>query len=160
MDASSSPGATVQPVSEFVISIEQIDKFEFRVRFDKEQYPELKMDEPAPLGSDSAPNPSRVLAAAIGDCLSASLLFCAQKARVPIGPIHATVRTQLARNERGRLRISGIEVNIDPNIPEAAREQAQRCLGIFEDFCVVTQSVRDGIDVKVTVAGAEPPAAA
>lgn len=25
------------------------------------------------------------------------------------------------------------------------------CLDVFEDFCVVTQSVREGIDVEVTV---------
>ena len=27
----------------------------------------------------------------------------------------------------------------------------QKCLGMFEDFCVVTQSVRDGLDVEVKV---------
>ena len=40
--------ATLQPVSEFQISVEQISGYEFRVRFDKQQYPELLMDEPAP----------------------------------------------------------------------------------------------------------------
>lgn len=143
-----------QAVAQFAISIEQVDRYEFRVRFDKDQYPELTMDEPPPLGADSAPNPSRILAAAIGDCLSASLLFCAKKAKVSIGPIRTTVRTQLTRNERGRLRIAGVEVDIDPNIPDAVRAQLEPCLQMFEDFCVVTQSVRAGIDVKVNVIGA------
>jgi uncharacterized OsmC-like protein len=26
-----------------------------------------------------------------------------------------------------------------------------RCLEVFEDYCVVTQSVRDGIDITVSV---------
>jgi hypothetical protein len=29
-----------------------------------------------------------------------------------------------------------------------------QCLNAFEDFCVVTQSVRDGVDVNVSVVGA------
>lgn len=149
MEAASVPAATAQAVSRFAISIEQIHEYEFRVRFDKDRYPELKLDEPAPLGGDSAPSPSRSIpAAASGDCLSARLPFRARKARLPIGPIHTAVRTELTRNERGRLRIASVEVDIGPNLSESERGRAQRCLGSFED-CVITQSVRDGIDVNV-----------
>lgn len=143
--------ASLQPVSEFQISVEQISGYEFRVRFDKEQYPELLMDEPAPLGKDSAPNPSRVLSAAIGNCLSASLLFCAAKSRIEIGPVRTTIKTQLGRNQNGRLRIMKVTVDIDPQIKPEDRDKAQRCLALFEDYCVVTQSVRGGIDVDVNV---------
>lgn len=31
------------------------------------------------------------------------------------------------------------------------RERMGRCLEIFESFCTVTESVRQGIDVKVSV---------
>jgi len=34
---------------------------------------------------------------------------------------------------------------------EQDRERMNRCLEIFEDFCLVTQSVRKGIDVQVDV---------
>ena len=56
----------METVSEFVLQVEQVEGFAFRVRFDKEEYPDLQMDEPAPLGRDAAPNPARILAAAIG----------------------------------------------------------------------------------------------
>jgi organic hydroperoxide reductase OsmC/OhrA len=138
-------------VSEFAIAIEQIQDFEFRVKFDKDQFAELAMDEPAPLGQDRAPNASRVLAAAVGNCLSASLLFCLKKARIEAGPIHTMVRTRIARNEQGRLRIAGVEVEIDPHIAAGDMQRAARCLEVFEDYCVVTQSVRQGIDVRITV---------
>jgi organic hydroperoxide reductase OsmC/OhrA len=49
------------------------------------------------------------------------------------------------------MRIGKIEVEIDPQIKEVDKQQAQRCLELFEDFCVVTQSVREGIDVSVAV---------
>jgi organic hydroperoxide reductase OsmC/OhrA len=149
-----------ETVSEFTIAVDQIQDYEFRVRFDKEGLPDLIMDEPPPLGRDSGPNPARILAAAIANCLSASWLFCARKARVDLGPIHTQVRMQIVRDENKRLRVGKVEVVIDPNLPESEREKARRCLHVFEDFCVVTQSVRDGIDVAVTVKGFPEPAQA
>ncbi len=138
-------------VHEFAISMRQIENFEFEVRFDKEQHAPLRMDEPEPLGRDAAPNASRVLAAAIGNCLTASLLFCCRKARVDLGPMQTRVQVKLARNERGRLRIAGVDVEIDPRFAPGEREKAARCLQLFEDFCVVTQSVREGVPVEVRV---------
>jgi uncharacterized OsmC-like protein len=155
MGAEHTPAASPQLVSEFTISMEQTEDFEFRVRFDKPHHAELAMDEPAPLGKDSAPNAARILAAAIGNCLSASLLFCARKAKAPLGPIQTRVTTRIARNEKGRLRIAGVEVEIDPRVPSEEKEKALRCLSIFEDYCLVTQSVRQGIPVKVSVKGFE-----
>jgi uncharacterized OsmC-like protein len=143
--------ASAQVVSEFEITLEQLDNYEFRVRFDKEHHPELMLDEPAPLGGDRAPNAARLLAAAIGNCLSASLLFCAGKSRVPLGPVRTRVRATVARNERGRLRIAGVQVEIDPQFAAGGADKAARCLEVFEDYCLVTQSVRKGIPIEVTV---------
>lgn len=140
---------------EFTIEIDQTEDYAFRVRFDKPNFADLAMDEPAPLGKDSGPNAARVLAAAIGNCLSASLLFCARKGRIELGPIHSTVTVRTGRNERGRLRIQGVRVSIDPHVADAARQQALRCLDLFEDYCVVTQSIRQGIPVEVSVQGLE-----
>jgi len=144
---------TTTPVDEFAITVEQVEDYEFKVRFDKPQFPEYRLDEPVPIGHDTAPNAARVLSAAIGNCLSASLLFCARKAKVQLGPIRTVVRTQIFRDDRDRLRIGRIEVRIDPRIPDAEKRKALRCLDLFEDYCVVTQSVRQGIDVRVTVEG-------
>lgn len=63
----------------------------------------------------------------------------------------------LGRNETGRVRISEVRVRIAPEIDQADRSRIRRCLDIFEDYCVVTQSVRSGLDVSVRI---EPLAAA
>lgn len=150
--------------AEFTVTIEQQDDFEFKVRFDEPHFPEWLLDEPAPLGRNAYPNASRAISAAIGNCLSASLLFCARKAKVNPGPIRTKVRTQIARNERGRLRIGKVEVEIGLDLPEAEKAKLMRCRSLFEDYCVVTESVRHGIDVRVSVpaldgAGGETPQA-
>lgn len=143
---------TMSPiVNEFSIQVEQIDGYEFRVRFDKDNFDELLLDEPPPLGKDTAPNAARILAAAIGNCLSASLVFCLKRSGVALAGLRSDVRVQIARNEAKRLRIGQVDVTLHPRIPDAARERFETCLGAFEDFCIVTQSVRQGVDVRVHV---------
>lgn len=135
----------------FAIHVEQVDGFEFRVRFDKDQYAPLQLDEPAPLGRDAHPNAARILAAAIGNCLAASLVFCLRKQKVTDpSPVTAEVDVEIVRTENRRLRIGKIDVTLHTSLP-ADDPALAGCLGTFEDFCVVTQSVRRGIDVSVKV---------
>ena len=127
--------------------------YRFRVRFDSEGMPELMTDEPPPLGEGQGPNPSRLLATAVGNCLAASLLFCLGKARLTVEGLEAEVVTEFTRNERGRLRIGGMKVRLFPKWTQETAAKAQRCLQIFEDFCVVTQAVQHGVPVEVQVDG-------
>ena len=57
----------------------------------------------------------------------------------------------MGRNERGRFRISGLDVTIEPTVRGEPSKKFDRCLELFEEFCIVTQSVRDGIEVGVSV---------
>jgi len=136
---------------EIVTTLELLEGFEFRVKFDLENADDLIMDELAPVGKGLGPNASRVLSAAVGNCLSASLLFCLNKARVNVEGLKTTVATTLARNEEGYWRVQGIRVKIFPKVEEKFDAQMKRCIELFERYCVVTQSVRKGINVTVEV---------
>lgn len=125
--------------------------YRFRIRFDQAGVPDLLTDEPPPLGKGEGPNPARLLAGAVGNCLAASLLFCLTRARIEVAGLTATVDTALGRNEQGRLRVTGIRVALAPEATAQARERMAQCLEIFESFCIVTESVRKGIDVTVEV---------
>jgi uncharacterized OsmC-like protein len=135
---------------EFSTFMEMVDNYEFRVKFDPGMA-DLTMDEPSPLGKDKGPNASRILSAAIGNCLSASLLFCLQKARVEVKGLKTRITTTVARNEKGRFRIPRSRVEITVDIGAEAPNRVGQCLKLFEDFCIVTQSVRNGITVGVEV---------
>lgn len=137
-------------MSEFSIQVEQIDGFEFKVRFDKEQFAELHLDEPPPLGKDSAPNAARILAAAIANCLSASLVFCMERSGLKTEGLRTEAKVQIVRNEQRRLRIGKVDVVLHPRVA-AGTEALVKCLPTFEDFCTVTQSIRHGIEVGVSV---------
>ena len=135
----------------FSLSVEQRDRYQFDVVFDDPSWSPIPTDEPSPLGEGTAPNPSRLLGAAMGNCMAASLLFCLEKARVPVTDVKARVTGTIGRNDRGRLRIQSIRVLVEPTVDGVPPERLRRCVEIFEDFCIVTQSVREGIDVDVVV---------
>lgn len=139
----------------FTITLEQRQDYEFLVRFDKESVADLVTDEGAPLGKDSGPNPARLLAAAVANCLSASLLFALRKFKNRPEPVTASATTRIGRNEQGRLRILGIDVQIRTGRKAAEMEHLGRILAQFEEFCIVTQSVRDGLSVNVSVVDAD-----
>jgi uncharacterized OsmC-like protein len=114
--------------------------------------PSIRFDEPHRLGDGHAPNAAAVLGAAVGDCLAASLAFCLRKMRLePVG-LTAKVATHVSRNPSGRFRISGIDVELTPALDQGAdAARVERCEHLFEDFCTVTASIRQGIPINVTV---------
>jgi uncharacterized OsmC-like protein len=135
----------------FNLSLEQVDNYEFRVRFDDTQVPDLITDESAPLGAGSGPNPARLLVTSVANCLAASLLFALRKFKNEPGPMRATAKATLARNEHRRWRIDRVQVDLHLSDTAEKFEQLERILGQFEEFCIVTQSVREGVAVDVHV---------
>jgi len=135
----------------FMVSLRRQEGFRFEVDFGLEGVEPLYMDEPDPVGGNSGPNAGKVLAATMGNCLSASLLFCLQKARAEVGEIEARVEGVMRRNDEGRWRIAEIDEEISPEVAEEYDSQYRRCLSLFEDFCIVSQSVEQGIPINVKV---------
>lgn len=136
----------------FTITMEHMKDLAFKVRFDWDTAPPLLLDEPEPLGRRQGPNASRLIAAAVANCLTASLLFCLQRSKLSLAGTTTTVSGTMTRNEKGRLRIGGLKVRINLPVDAADAQRLERCLGIFEDYCVVTASIRKGIPVEVEVA--------
>jgi len=125
-------------------------RYRFRVETDRPEW-SLVVDEPPPLGEGAGPNPARLVAAALGHCLASSLRYCLERSRAA-GEVSAAVDVEVRRNERGRWRVARVEAQLDlSGVDPAHRAAVDRCLGLFEDFCIVTASVRQGIPVDVRV---------
>jgi organic hydroperoxide reductase OsmC/OhrA len=134
--------------------------YQFDVDFQQPGVPLLAADEVPPLGEGRGPNPARLLAAAVGNCLASSALFCLRKARIDVLGFAVRVEGSLVRNERGRLRMGPLRVILEPQLRAVDHSRVGRCLELFEDFCVVTESVRRGLDVAVDVRPVAAPAGA
>ncbi|MES9858706.1 MAG: OsmC family protein [Sedimenticola sp.] len=136
---------------QFTIEMEQLEGYQFKVTFDLDGVDDLIVDEPAPLGAGSGPNPSRMLAVAAANCLSASLLFCVTKNEPPAGSVKTSATCTIGRNDKKRMRILRMDVQLSVNGELEQAVRMKRCLDLFEDFCVVTASLREGFDVGVKV---------
>ncbi len=133
----------------FHVKIKHIEDYRFEIEFDKESMNNMVSDETEDIGgSETGPNPSRMLAAATLNCLMASLLFCLRKKRIEPKKLEGEVKANTTRVD-GRLRITKLSVQIKPEVDE--KRKLESCIDIFEDYCVVTQSIRKGIDVDVEV---------
>ncbi len=140
---------------EFTIELVQQADYRFEAHFDNPEVPVLVTDESPPLGGDAGPNPARLLTVAVANCLSASLLFALRKFRNDPGGLRTRATTSLVRNEQNRARVGRIRVEIHLGVAAAALKSMDRVLAQFEDFCVVTQSVRAGFPVDVQVMDSE-----
>ncbi len=134
----------------FAVELVRASGYRFQVTSEREGGPGFQVDEAPPLGEGNGPTPTELLGAAIGGCLGASLVFCLDRSRVPVEGIRTRVEGTLERNEAGRLRVGGIRVQLQVDLPEPEPRGA-RCLDLFQDFCIVKESVRAGIPIEVQV---------
>lgn len=130
------------------IRLQQDRDYQFDVDFGP-GVPALRADEPPPLGEGTGPSPVQLLAAAVGNCLSDSLLFALRKYKQRPEPISCEVQAEVGRNAQGRLRVTSMAARLTLGVPADTLEHLDRVLASFEDFCTVTQSV--GIPVSVSV---------
>jgi uncharacterized OsmC-like protein len=136
------------------VRLEQTKDYQFKVDFG-DGVPMLLADEPAPLGSGTGPSPVQLLAAAVGNCLSDSLLFALRKFKQLPEPLRCDVEAQVGRNSEGRMRVLQIRAVLTLGVPAAKLEHLDRVLDQFESFCTVTQSVGLGIPVVIEVFDSE-----
>lgn len=98
-------------MSEMVVTkLKFFNGYNFKVKFDLEEVPELIVDEPKPIGESLGPSAPRLLSAALWCCLSSSLIYFLRKARVNVKNLETTVEANIARNEQGYQRVKNIDV--------------------------------------------------
>ncbi len=135
----------------FSVTLTHQGGYRFLAEFDEGDGPPLLVDERPPLGGGEGPSPTRLLATSMAHCLSASLLFCLGKQRIAVRGLRTRISGEVVRNEKGRLRVGSFRVTLEPDVAAAAWDRLARCIGLFEEFCTVTASVRQGLGVEVVV---------
>jgi uncharacterized OsmC-like protein len=139
-------------MSESLVHVQLVQRqdYQFDIQFGA-GIPAVMGDEPAPLGAGLGPSPVQLLAAAVGNCLSDSLLFALRKFKQAPEPLHCDVRAEVGRNAEGRMRVLGIHATLTLGVPAAGLEHLDRVLDQFEAYCTVTQSVGQGIPIGIEV---------
>jgi organic hydroperoxide reductase OsmC/OhrA len=132
------------------ITIRQVRDYQFMVDFGA-LHPDLLVDEAVPIGQGEGPFPEQLLIAGVANCLCASFVFALGKFKQDARGVVAEARCAVERNAEGRLRISAIDVEITLGAEAAALDRMDKVLAQFERFCTVSESVKTGIPVAVSV---------
>lgn len=146
----SSRKASAMTEKSVTVHLEQVQDYRFDIRFGP-GIPPLRGDEPPPLGEGTGPTPVQLLAAAVGNCLSDSLLFALRKFKQQPEPISAEVSAEVGRNADGRMRVLALHATLRLGVAAEQLAHLDRVLGSFESYCTVTQSVAGAIPVTVSV---------
>ena len=113
----------------------------------------MHTDESTALGW-RGPQPGAPVAGGDRQLPSASLVFALRSSRTAAS-IRAEITARKERNAEGRWRIPRAEVLITLADSADTLQHFDRVLAQFEQFCIVTQSVREGVVVDVAIVDAE-----
>jgi organic hydroperoxide reductase OsmC/OhrA len=138
---------------EVTVRLRRTQGYGFEITYGDGAETVLASDEPPPLGAGQGPSPGMLLASAVANCLASSLLFCLGKRGAEVGALEAEAKAVTGRNAEGRLRILKVAVRLRPELAEEHAEALAKCERVFEQFCTVTASVKDGIDIEAVVEG-------
>ncbi|MFX0069913.1 MAG: OsmC family protein [Candidatus Hermodarchaeota archaeon] len=132
----------------------------FKVNLGYDNVKELIIDETMEEKSkQKGPDAAELLAMAILSCLNASFIFCLQKRNLSVEDLEARAEVSFKKIERGYVRIKKIDVKIVPksNDPLVIK-RVNQCIKkmknenmFFEESCIITESVRQGIEVNVDI---------
>jgi uncharacterized OsmC-like protein len=135
-------------VGHFEVGLKLLENYLFEIDFG--EFGNIMTDEPPPMGDGEGPGPAAMLAAAVANCMAASLLFAVRKAKEDPGELTGKVVGTIQRVD-GFLRVTDINVTLTLGKSRDQLQSLEKALSRFENYCTVTQSVRHGVNVSAEV---------
>ena len=117
-------------------------------------FKDIHVDEPESFhGTDLGPSSIEYILIGIGGCLGSTLVYCLNRNNVDIDNLEIIVDGTLKHIGREKhLRLIDIKVNLYLTTRNnESSEKIDLCIRIFKEHCVVTDSIREGIPIKVEV---------
>ena len=143
-----------------IVDLKLEKDFIFKVELGYEKIKELFIDETIDERSKVwGPDAAQLLAMAVLGCLNASFIFCLNKRNLTIDNLEANAEVSFNKNEKGYIRVKKIDVKIIPKTNDpAVLKRINQCMKkikddkmFFEESCIITASIREGIDVDVKI---------
>ncbi len=121
-------------------------------------FPTIVIDEPQQFhGDDRGPSSIEYLCVGIGGCMGTSLVYCLKRFKATFSKLAVKAAAEIHHVPPNRmLRVTALHVNftITPNpATDDNIENIKECYEHFAKYCVVTQSVKQGIpfDIKLKI---------
>jgi uncharacterized OsmC-like protein len=116
------------------------------------QFNGFSVDEPTSFhGTDLGPSSVEYLLIGIGGCLGTAFIYCLQKRNVKMKNVEIVVDGKLSHvGPKLLLKLTKVdaEINFKPE-ENASSEDIKLCIKNFREYCIVSNSISDGININV-----------
>jgi len=115
-------------------------------------FKDFDIDEPASFhGTDLGPSAVEYLLIGIGGCLGTTFIYCLQKKNIELETFEVVVDGKVSHTgPKKRLRLENVEVDLKFTPKEASSDlELNRCMKEFTKYCVVTNSITNGLPINV-----------
>lgn len=133
----------------------------FKAQLGFEKLKELIIDETLDVPEDQlvGPDATRLLGMAIMACMSTSLQYCLNKRNLSLDDLEAKAEISFKKIEGGYTRVDKVLVKLIPKTDDPEiKKRLKQCIRVmksgnmmFEENCIITSSVREGINVDVSI---------
>ena len=113
---------------------------------------DFSVDEPESFhGTDLGPSAIEYLLVGIGGCLGTTFIYCLQKGNIELNECKVLIDGNLSHvGPNNRLKLVNVDVEMKFSAKETASEDIiNKCLKDFRENCIVTNSITDGLPIKV-----------
>jgi len=115
-------------------------------------FADFNIDEPESFhGTNLGPSAVEYLLVGIGGCLGTTFIYCLQKGNIELNECKVLIDGTLSHiGPTNRLKLVNVGVEMKFSAKEtASKEIINKCVKDFRENCIVTNSIADGLPIKV-----------
>ena len=115
-------------------------------------FKDFDVDEPVSFhGTDLGPSAVEYLLIGIGGCLGTTFIYCLQKKNLELETFEVVVEGTLSHTgPKMLLRLVNVDVYLKSTPKEVKSDvELNRCMKEFKEYCVVTNSIANGLPINV-----------
>jgi uncharacterized OsmC-like protein len=115
-------------------------------------FKDFDVDEPSSFhGSDLGPSAVEYLLIGVGGCLGTTFIYCLQKKNIELEMLKVEVDGKLSHTSpKMLLRLVNIDVDLKFTPKEGSSDvEINRCIKEFLDYCIISNSIANGLPINV-----------
>jgi organic hydroperoxide reductase OsmC/OhrA len=138
---------------EIKIELEQPHGGDLHIKFNSETMGDLVVKKAGVPKEKMGGEARQLLAASLAECMLSTFASLLDWARVKYSKLRADVTVSTEKDEKGRLCVGQINVNIEVETPddEESQKRLKRAEALFKRGCLMSRSIERGIKVSYAV---------
>lgn len=132
------------------VKLDHLENLHFKASV--RDFEKFDLDEPKSFhGTNLGPSPVEYLLIGIGGCLGSSFMYCLNKKTIKVTNLKIVIDGKIKhKGPTLRLRLVQVDITILYELEDKSfREKADTCINEFKQYCVVSDSLVNGIPLNI-----------